>query len=167
MTDDTGEVTYSARYTPWGDTLDASGTGNLTFGYPSIELRAGFGGLMDVATGLLYVVMGSITLAPALRLVQCRCNPSTGRFLTRNAKPNQTNPYVPFDPTGAMLGHIRNFNEHPAGQNFICIMLNCPLGMAETAEADMFAVKFLWMVASPYPSINLGRYCSASARWAD
>lgn len=36
----------------------------------------------------------------ALRLVQCRCDPSTGRFLTRNAKPNQINPYLPFDPTG-------------------------------------------------------------------
>jgi RHS repeat-associated protein len=115
LTDATGAVTYSARYTPWGDTLEASGTGNLTFGY--------FGGLMDAATGLLYVGDGQYY------------DPSTGSFLTRNAKPYQTNPYLPFDPTGAMLGHIRNFNEHPAGQNFICIMLNCPLGMAETAES--------------------------------
>lgn len=45
--------------------------------------------------------MNSITLAPALSLVQCRCDPSTGRFLTRNAKPN-----LPFDPTGAMLGPL-------------------------------------------------------------
>ncbi|MBI2330606.1 MAG: hypothetical protein HYU84_00220, partial [Chloroflexi bacterium] len=84
LTDATGEVTYSARYTPWGDTLDASGTGNLTFGY--------FGGLMDATTGLLYVGDGQYY------------DPSTGRFLTRNAKPNQSNPYLPFDPTGAMFG---------------------------------------------------------------
>jgi RHS repeat-associated protein len=84
LTDAAGEVTYSARYTPWGDTLEASGTGNLTFGY--------FGGLMDAATGLLYVGDGQYY------------DPSTGRFLTRNSKPNSPNPYLPFDPTGAMLG---------------------------------------------------------------
>lgn len=49
---------------------------------------------MDAATGLLYVGDGQYY------------DPSTGRFLTRNAKPNQTNPYLPFDPTGAMLGPL-------------------------------------------------------------
>ncbi|HRJ57207.1 MAG TPA: hypothetical protein PLV64_13040 [Anaerolineales bacterium] len=83
LTDATGEVTYSARYTPWGDTLEASGTGNLTIGY--------FGGLMDAATGLLYVGDGQYY------------DPSTGRFLTRNARPNSANPYLPFDPTGALF----------------------------------------------------------------
>ena len=34
-----GGITLSARYTPWGDTLDTYGTGNFTFGYPSIRLR--------------------------------------------------------------------------------------------------------------------------------
>ena len=34
-----GGITLSARYTPWGDTLDTSGTGGFTFGYPSIRLR--------------------------------------------------------------------------------------------------------------------------------
>jgi hypothetical protein len=86
---------------------------------PSATLRLHSGQVSAVATtGLLYVDEGQYY------------DPSTGRFLTRNAKPNQTNPYLPFDPSGAMLGHIRNFNEHPAGRNFICIMLNCPLGMA-------------------------------------
>jgi hypothetical protein len=49
LTDATGEVTYSARYTPCplaamrigmlceGDTLDAFGTGNFTFGYPRLH----------------------------------------------------------------------------------------------------------------------------------
>ena len=86
MTDAAGEVTYSGRYTSWGDTLEDSGTGNLTFGY--------FGDLMDTATRLLYVVDGQYY------------DPSTGRFLTRNTKPNQSNPYLPFDPTDVMLGYF-------------------------------------------------------------
>lgn len=49
---------------------------------------------MDATTGLLYVDDGQYY------------DPSTGRFLTRNAKPNQTNPYLPFDPAGAMLGPL-------------------------------------------------------------
>jgi hypothetical protein len=49
---------------------------------------------MDAATGLLYVGDGQYY------------DPSTGRFLTRTAKPNQTNPYLPFDPAGAMLGPL-------------------------------------------------------------
>jgi len=40
-----GEITLSARYTPWGDTLELNGTGNFAFGY--------FGGVMDAATGLI------------------------------------------------------------------------------------------------------------------
>jgi hypothetical protein len=83
LTDSTGEVTYSARYTPWGDTLDRYGTGNFTFGY--------FGGLMDNVTGLLYVGNGQYY------------DPSTGRFLTRGFNPSSPNPYLPFDPTGALF----------------------------------------------------------------
>jgi hypothetical protein len=64
LTDTLGEVTYSARYTPWGDTLETYGSGNFAFGYPSIALRAGFGGLMDAATGLLYVGDGQYYTAP-------------------------------------------------------------------------------------------------------
>jgi RHS repeat-associated protein len=83
LTDALGDVTYSARYTPWGDTLESYGSGNFAFGY--------FGGLMDAATGLLYVGDGQYY------------DPSTGRFLTRNARPNSPNPYLPFDPTGALF----------------------------------------------------------------
>jgi RHS repeat-associated protein len=82
----TGEVTLSTRYTPWGDTLDTYGTGNFAFGY--------LGGVMDAATGLLYVGNGQYY------------DPETGRFLTRDAKPNSSNPYVPWDPTGAILGPL-------------------------------------------------------------
>ncbi len=46
---------------------------------------------MDAATGLLYVGNGQYY------------DPETGRFITRDAKPNQTDPYVPWDPTGALL----------------------------------------------------------------
>ena len=81
-----GGITLSARYTPWGDTLDTYGTGNFTFGY--------FGGVMDTATGLLYVGNGQYY------------DPSTGRFLTRDVKPNNNNPYVPWDPTGAIIGPL-------------------------------------------------------------
>jgi len=28
-----GQVTYTALYTPWGDLMQSSGTGNFTFGY--------------------------------------------------------------------------------------------------------------------------------------
>lgn len=49
---------------------------------------------MDSATGLLYVGNGQYY------------DPVTGRFLTRDAKPNNSNPYVPWDPTGALLGPL-------------------------------------------------------------
>ena len=81
-----GDLTLTAHYTPWGDTLDTYGMGDFTFGY--------FGGVMDVATGLLYVGNGQYY------------DPATGRFLTRDARPNSTNPYVPWDPTGAIIGPL-------------------------------------------------------------
>jgi RHS repeat-associated protein len=86
VSNSSGDITLSARYTPWGDALDTYGTGNFTFGY--------FGGAMDAATGLLYVGNGQYY------------DPATGRFLTRDAKPNSSNPYVPWDPTGAILGPL-------------------------------------------------------------
>ena len=52
----TGGITLAARYTPWGNTLDTYGTGNFTFGY--------FGGVMDAATGLLYVGNGQYGVYP-------------------------------------------------------------------------------------------------------
>jgi RHS repeat-associated protein len=79
MNQASGTVTISSSYTPWGDTLEYQGQGNFAFGY--------FGGLMDAATGLLYVGNGQYY------------DPSTGRFLTRHAKPDNTNPHVPWNPS--------------------------------------------------------------------
>ena len=49
---------------------------------------------MDAATGLLYVGNGQYY------------DPITGRFLTRDAKSNNSNPYAPWDPTGAIIGPL-------------------------------------------------------------
>jgi len=87
LTDELGAITLAGRYTPWGDSLDYTGVGNFTFGY--------FGGLMDSATGLLYVGNGQYY------------DPTTGRFLTRDVYPNSPNPYVPWgDPTGALFAPL-------------------------------------------------------------
>jgi len=86
LTDANAEITLSTRYTSWGDTLELNGTGNFTFGYS--------GGLMDEATGLIYVGNGQYY------------DPATGRFLTRDANPNSPNPYVPFDPTGLLFAPL-------------------------------------------------------------
>jgi RHS repeat-associated protein len=85
LVDATGNVTLVRTYTPWGEVLSQSGTGNFTWGY--------FGGLMDAATGLLYVGGGQYY------------DPATGRFLTKLANGDATNPYVPRsgDPLGAVL----------------------------------------------------------------
>ena len=50
LSNSSGDITLSARYTPWGDTLELNGTGNFAFGY--------FGGVLDAATGLIYVGNG-------------------------------------------------------------------------------------------------------------
>lgn len=86
LSDLSGEITLSARYTPWGDTLDTYGSGNFTFGY--------LGGVLDATTGLLYVGNGQYY------------DPATGRFLTRDVYPNNSNPYVPWNPIGALLGPL-------------------------------------------------------------
>jgi hypothetical protein len=49
---------------------------------------------MDAATGLLYVGNGQYY------------DPSTGRFLTRHAKPDNTNPYVPWNPSSALFAPL-------------------------------------------------------------
>ena len=49
---------------------------------------------MDAATGLLYVGGGQYY------------DPETGRFLTRDAKPNNSNPYVPWNPIGAIFAPL-------------------------------------------------------------
>ena len=86
LTNAQGEITLSSRYTPWGDTLDTFGTGNFSFGY--------LGGVLDATTGLIYVGNGQYY------------DPSTGRFLTRNANPDSTNPYVPWNPIGVIVGPL-------------------------------------------------------------
>jgi len=88
LTDASGEVTFAARYTPRGNTLEPYGDGNFAFGY--------FGGLTDEATGLLYIGNGQYY------------DPTAGRFLTRGANPNSTNPYVPWngDPSGAFIAPL-------------------------------------------------------------
>jgi RHS repeat-associated protein len=88
MTDQAGMVTLSGSYTPWGDVLDYTSEGNFTWGY--------FGGMMDASTGLLYVGNGQYY------------DPTTGRFLTREAQPGKTNPYVPWggDTIGVMLAPL-------------------------------------------------------------
>ncbi|MBN2256694.1 MAG: hypothetical protein JW704_02570, partial [Anaerolineaceae bacterium] len=88
LTDSLGEVTLMTSYTPWGDTLTSYGSGSFTFGY--------FGGIMDAATGLIYIGNGLYY------------DPATGRFLNRNANPDSTNPYVPWsgDPAGAMMSPL-------------------------------------------------------------
>jgi RHS repeat-associated protein len=86
LSNGSGAVTLMARYTPWGDTLELKGTGNFAFGY--------FGGVMDAATDLIYVGNGQYY------------DPETGRFLTRDAKPNNSNPYVPWDTSGAIIAPL-------------------------------------------------------------
>jgi hypothetical protein len=51
---------------------------------------------MDTATGLLYVGNGQYY------------DPSTGRFLNRDVRPDQTNPYVPWkqDPSSALMAPL-------------------------------------------------------------
>jgi RHS repeat-associated protein len=86
----TGEITLAGRYTPWGDILEVHGTGSFTFGY--------LGGMMDLASGLIYVGNGQYY------------DPSTGRFLSRGVNPNGTNPYVPWNPVGAIIGPLSLFS---------------------------------------------------------
>ena len=118
-----GQVTFSARYTPWGETLQSSGTGNFTYGY--------LGGVMDTSTGLLYVGNGQYY------------DPTTGRFLSRNAKPDQTNPYVPWggNPTGALFAPLallsllysRKKKRGTLDTIIILVVLGVVLGMSLTA----------------------------------
>lgn len=90
LADVSGEITLSARYTPWGDTLELNGTGNFTFGY--------LGGILDAATNLIYVGNGQYY------------DPATGRFLTRGVNPDAPNPYVPWNPIGAIIGPLALFS---------------------------------------------------------
>jgi YD repeat-containing protein len=119
----TGEITLAGRYTPWGDILEVHGTGSFTFGY--------LGGIMDLASGLIYVGNGQYY------------DPSTGRFLTRSVNPDSTNPYVPWNPIGAIVGPLGLFSlvamrkrGKPGKENgyllmlFILIVLPLSVGLA-------------------------------------
>jgi len=116
-----GDITLFARYTPWGDTLDTFGTGNFTLGY--------LGGVLDASTGLLYVGNGQYY------------DPSTGRFLTRDVYPNSPNPYVPWNPLGAILGplavvslfYTRRKKGSKAGTFLVLLIVLGGVGMALAA----------------------------------
>ncbi|MBX3035691.1 MAG: hypothetical protein KF758_02150 [Anaerolineales bacterium] len=86
LTDMNSEVTMFVRYNPWGKPIETSGIGNFDASY--------IGTLIDATTGLIYVGNGQYY------------DPETGRFLTRGVNPNSPNPYVPFNPIGAVLGPL-------------------------------------------------------------
>ena len=88
LVDKEGAVQLSISYTPWGDTLEVYGTGMLDIGY--------LGGVYDAGTGLIYMGNGQYY------------DPSTGRFLTRGANADQSNPYVPWggDPSGMLIAPL-------------------------------------------------------------
>ncbi len=68
--------------------MEQNGDGDFTWGY--------FGGLLDTATGLIYVGGGQYY------------DPATGRFLTRQAQPGAVNPYIPArgNPLGALMAPL-------------------------------------------------------------
>ncbi len=86
---------------------------------------------MDTSTGLLYMGSGQYY------------DPTTGRFLNRNAKPDQTNPYVPWggEPTGALftplallsLLYSRRKKRGTLDIIIILVVLSMSLGLSLTA----------------------------------
>ena len=111
LVDASGDVLLASSYTPWGDTLSVSGSGSFTNGY--------FGGIMDSATGLLYLGNGQYY------------DPATGRFLNRTAQPN---PYVPWsgDPLGALMAPLAVMTvvlgrkkKHGKWENIIIVIVLC------------------------------------------
>jgi len=141
LVDPQGEITLAASYTPWGDTLSVTGTGAFTYGY--------FGGVMDAATGLLYVGNGQYF------------DPATGRFLNRNLNPGSANPYVPWsgEPTGALIGPLvllamlysRKKRRGKLDTIIILLALSMSLGVALSACGNTAKVK-LTVTASAVPT---------------
>jgi YD repeat-containing protein len=86
LTDMAGEVTMFVRYSPWGKPIETEGIGNFDASF--------IGTLIDATTGLIYIGNGQYY------------DPETGRFLTRRVNPNSTNPYVPWNPIGILLGPL-------------------------------------------------------------
>jgi hypothetical protein len=66
--------------------IEIDGTGNFDASF--------IGTLIDATTGLIYISNGQYY------------DPETGRFLTRGVNPNSANPYVPWNPIGAILGPL-------------------------------------------------------------
>jgi hypothetical protein len=81
-----GAVTLSTRYNPWGKPIEIDGTGNFDASF--------IGTLIDATTGLIYIGNGQYY------------DPETGRFLTRGVNPNSTNPYMPWNPSGLLIGSM-------------------------------------------------------------
>lgn len=88
LTEEEGLVILTRSYTPWGEVLEQAGSGELAFGY--------LGGVLDAATGLIYVGNGQYY------------DPATGRFLSRGTNSGAPNPYVPWqgDPLGVIMGPL-------------------------------------------------------------
>ena len=84
---------------------------------------------MDAATGLLYVGNGQYY------------DPATGRFLTRIVNPDSTNPYVPWNPIGAIVGPIglisllasRKKKGSKAGTFLVLLLVMMTVGMTLSA----------------------------------
>jgi len=116
----------------------------FTLGYPSIALRAGLGGVMDAATGLLYVGNGQYGVYPE----RSRRDPSTGRFLTRDVRPNSPNPYVPWNPIGAIVGPLgvialvfgRRKKGSKAGTFLVLALVAGSVGMTLAGCADFVSL---------------------------
>ena len=88
LTDEEGLVFLTRSYTPWGEVLEQAGSGELALGY--------LGGVLDAATGLIYVGNGQYY------------DPATGRFLSRGTNSGAPNPYVPWqgNPLGMIVGPL-------------------------------------------------------------
>ena len=120
-----GAVALSIAYTPWGDTLEIYGSGMLNLGY--------LGGVYDAGTGLIYMGNGQYY------------DPSTGRFLTRGAKPEQSNPYTPWnsDPAGMLVAPLALLvmvfgykkNKTKFDQFIILLVIAVSLGLSVSACA--------------------------------
>jgi YD repeat-containing protein len=88
LVDQQGAVVLSRSFTPWGVTLEQAGEEDIVWGY--------LGGVLDAATGLIYVGNGQYY------------DPVTGRFLSRVVHPGAPNPYVPLqgNPPGMIVGPL-------------------------------------------------------------
>ena len=125
LVDTEGAVQLSISYTPWGDTLELYGSGMLNLGY--------MGGVYDAGTGLIYMGNGQYY------------DPSTGRFLTRGANADQSNPYTPWntDPSGMLIAPLallalvfgRKKNRTKLDHFVILLVIGLSVGLSVSAFA--------------------------------